>query len=166
MRGRINRLSLRWRIALITFGVIAFSGELIAQNFVGGTFYSLYIKNLELIAITAAKTGAKHLPADPNAAVRIADTCAEGLGMAKAEIVSTEVSADDNVLTIRLDRKIPSYLAVLALGKLPTRYLSVTARASNGRRIQGSVTHIMTNRTLRPFPTTAAVLSSGLEVET
>jgi len=166
MRGRINRLSFRQRIALVTLALLVLLGELLGQSYLASQVYSFYIRNLELVAITAVKMGANHLPADPNAAVRVADACAEGLGMAKAEIVSTEVSADDNVLTIRLDRKIPSYLAVLALGKLPTRYLSVTARASNGRRIQGSVTHIMTNRTLRPFPTTAAVLSSGLEVET
>jgi len=150
MRGRINRLSFRWRIALMTFAVLALSGELIGQRYVGSKFYSLYIENLELIAITAVKTGAKHLPTDPNGAVRIADTCAEGLGIAKPEIVFTKVSADDTVLSMRLDRTIPLYVAVLALGRLPTRHLSVTATASGGRPSRGSFTEIMIDGTRRP----------------
>jgi len=137
----------------MTFAVLALSGELIGQRYVGSKFYSLYIENLELIAITAVKTGAKHLPTDPNGAVRIADTCAEGLGIAKPEIVFTKVSADDTVLSMRLDRTIPLYVAVLALGRLPTRYLSVTATASSVSPVRGAFKEISWGTTDRETPT-------------
>ena len=48
--------------------------------------------------------------------MRVADAYAEGHGITPAEVVFTEISSDDHVLTIRLDRKIPVYLAVLAGG--------------------------------------------------
>ena len=73
--------------------------------------------------------GAEYLPANPRAAVRIADAFAQRHGIAPAEIVFTQLSPDNSVLTIRLDRKIPSYVAVLAMGGLPARDIDVTASA-------------------------------------
>ena len=61
--------------------------------------------------------------------MRIADTFARGHGIAQAEIMLTRFSSNNELLTIRFDRIIPRYLAVLALGGLPARNISVTASA-------------------------------------
>ena len=120
---------------LIVFAVITLPTELIVYSIVAREYYYLNVKNIQLVALTAARTGAQYLPADPRAAVRVANAYAEGHGIAPAEIVFTvftEISSDDNLLTIRLDRKIPVYVAVLALG-LPARDINVTASASPQR---------------------------------
>jgi hypothetical protein len=72
--------------------------------------------------------GAQYLPADPRAAVLVADAYAQSHGIAPGEIVLTELSSDNSVLTIRLDCKIPE-VAVLAAGGLPARDINVTASA-------------------------------------
>ena len=129
---KLSRLSLRCRIMLIVFAVITLPAELIGHSIVAREYYYLNVKNIQLVALTAAKTGAQYLPADPRAAVRVANAYAKGHGIAPAEVVFTEISSDDHVLTIRLDRKIPMYVAVLALG-LPARDINVTASASPQR---------------------------------
>jgi hypothetical protein len=127
---QFSRLSFRWRVILVLFTLITLAIELMMYGVFAREYYYLNVKRLRLVALTAVKMGAQYLPADPPAAVRVADEYAQRREITGAEIVFTEVSSDNNVLTIRLDRKIPQYVAVLALGGLPARNISVTASAS------------------------------------
>jgi hypothetical protein len=115
---------------LIVFAGVALSAELMVHRTFAREYYELDVKNLQLMALMAVNRGAQYLPEDPRAAVRVADAYAESQGIASAEIVFTELSSDNNVLTIRLDRRIPQYAAVLALGGFPARSITVTASAS------------------------------------
>jgi hypothetical protein len=124
-----SRLSVRWRVMLILFAVIILPVELIVHRIVAREYYYLNVKSLQLTALTAVKMGAEYLPADPRVAVQVADAYAQSQGIAPAEVVFTEPSSDNHILTIRLDRKIPRYVAVLAMGGLPARDISVTASA-------------------------------------
>src|SRR5208282_3300929 len=119
-------------------------------------YYYLNVKNLRLVALTAAKMGAVYLPTNPRAAVWIADAYVQSHGVAPAEIVFTEPSSDSNVLTIRLDRRIPLYLALLAVG-LPARDISVTASA--GRPSAGHPAALR-SAMFRP-PTSAGSMSTA-----
>jgi hypothetical protein len=131
---QFSRLSVRYRVILIVITAIVLPAELIVHSVVARKYYYLDVEDLKLVARTAAKTGAEYLPADPRAAVHEANAYARVHGIAPTEIVFTELSSDNTVLTIRLDRKIPLYLALLALG-LPARDISVTASA--GRESSG-----------------------------
>lgn len=113
---------------LVVAALIALSAELTVHSILAKDYYYLDIKNLQLVALAAVKAGAAYLPANPRAAVRIADAYMRSHGIAPAEIVFTKPSSDGDVLTIKLDRKIPLYLALLAVG-LPTRDIRVTASA-------------------------------------
>ena len=124
-----NQLSLGCRVTLMVLATITLPGMLIVQTIVARAYYRLNSQSLQLIALMAVKVGAGCLPANPRAAVRIADAFARDHGIAPAEIVFTQLSPDNSVLTIRLDRKIPSYLAVLAMGGLPARDIKATASA-------------------------------------
>jgi hypothetical protein len=141
---------------LIVFAVITFPTELMVHGIFAREYYYLYVKNLQLMALTAVKMGAVYLPADPRAALRVADAYAHSQGIASAEIVFTELSSDNNILTIRLDRKIPQYVAVIALGGLPARDISVTAsawRQGAGQHLRqhlGSLSFILRSQRLRP----------------
>ena len=126
---QFSRLSVRCRVILIALAAIILPAELIVHSIFAREYYYLNVENLRLVALTAVKMGAVYLPANPPAAVRVADAYAQHHGIARAEIVFTELSPDGNVLTIRLDRKIPQYLAVLAIGGLPARDINVTASA-------------------------------------
>ena len=125
---QFSRLSVRCRVILIALAAIILPAELIVHSIFAREYYYLNVKNLRLVALTAAKMGAVYLPTNPRAAVWIADAYVQSHGVAPAEIVFTEPSSDSNVLTIRLDRRIPLYLALLAMG-LPARDISVTASA-------------------------------------
>jgi hypothetical protein len=103
--------------------------ELIVNNRLAREYYYLNVKNLQLMALTAVKMGAEYLPADPRVAVEVADAYVQSQGIDPAEIVFPEPSSNNNVLTIRLHRKIPRYVAVLAMGGLPAREICVTASA-------------------------------------
>ena len=100
-----NRLSLGCRVTLMVLATITLPGMLIVQTIVARAYYRLNSQSLQLIASMAVKVGAECLPANPRAAVRIADAFARDHGIARAEIVFTESSSDNNVLTIKLDRK-------------------------------------------------------------
>lgn len=124
------RLSFRCRSLLVILGVLLLPAELTVHRLLGEEYYYLKVETLRLTAAAAAKVGAQYLPMDPYAAVREANTYAEGHGVAPAEIIFTQLSADNTVLTIRLERKIPIYVALLAVGGLPARDIDVTASAS------------------------------------
>ena len=128
---------------VIVLAAIILPAELIVHSIFAREYYYLNVKNLQLMALRAVRMGAVYLPADPCTAVRIADAYMQSQGVAPAEIVFTESSSDSNVLTIRLDRKIPLYLALLAMGGLPARDINVTASAR--RQVAGIPfgTHIL-----------------------
>ena len=102
---QLSRLSLRCRVMLVVFAVITLPVELRVHATFARVYYDLYVKNLQLMALTAVKRGAEYLPADPRAAVRVADSYVQSQGIASAEIVFTELSSDNNMLTIGLDLK-------------------------------------------------------------
>jgi hypothetical protein len=126
---QFSRLSVFCRVILIALAAITLPFELLMHGALARDYYYLNVNNLRLVALTAVKMGVQYLPADPPAAIRMADAYAQHHGIARAEIVLTELSPDGNVLTIRLERKIPQYLAVLAMGGLPARDINVTASA-------------------------------------
>ena len=126
---RFGRISLRCRVPFIVFVVLILPVELIAHSICAREYYYLNVRELQVMALTAVKIGADYLPTDPRAAVRVADAYVQSQGIAPPEIVFTQLSSDNSVLTIRLDRKIPSYVAVLAMGGLPARDIDVTASA-------------------------------------
>ena len=126
---RFSRLSPRCRVVLNVLVAIALAAELMAHRVWSREYYDLNVRNLQLVAVTAARVGARYLPADPHAAVRAANAYAQSHGIERTEIVLTELSSNDNALTIRLDRKISVFIAMFALGELPARYISVTASA-------------------------------------
>ena len=126
---RFGRLSLRCRVLFIVFATITLPAELMITRVLARKYYYLNVENLQLVALAAAKTGVLYLPADPGAAIREADAYAKGHGIARAEIISTELSSDNRVLTITVDRKIPRYIVMLVMGALPARDINVTASA-------------------------------------
>lgn len=95
------------------------------HSIVARAYYSLNSQSLQLVASMGVKVGAEYLPANPRAAVRIAEAYAQDHGIAPAEIVFTECSSDNRVLTIRLDRKVRQYVALFAVG-LPARDINLT----------------------------------------
>ena len=125
---QFNRSSLRYRVTPVLLPTILLVAALIAHSFIARAYYSLNSQRLEVVASMAVRVGAEYLPANPRTAVRIADAYARDNGIAPGEIVFTEPSSDNNVLTIRLDRKVPQYVALFTVG-LPARDISVTASA-------------------------------------
>ncbi len=126
---RFTQLSPRWRMTLVVLTLIVLPAELLVHGILAKEYYYLNIKNLQLVALASVKMGAQYLPTDPRAAVWVADAYAQSQGIAPAEIVFTRPSSNNSELTIRFDCKIPRYLAVLAMGGLPARDISVTASA-------------------------------------
>ena len=153
---QFSRLSVRCRVILIALAAIILPAELIVHSIFAREYYYLNVKNLRLVALTAAKMGAVYLPTNPRAAVWIADAYAQSHGVAPAEIVFTEPSSDSNVLTIRLDRRIPLYLALLAMG-LPARDIRVTASAG---RPSAGLPAALRSAMFRP-PTSAGSMSTA-----
>ncbi len=127
---RLRRLSFRARLTLIALAVILVPIELLAHGRLAREYYDLNVEILQLTANSAVTAGARYLPAHPHAAVREANAYAQRHGVARAEIVFTGLSADNSVLTIRLERKVPRYMALLVLGGLPARDINVTASAT------------------------------------
>jgi hypothetical protein len=121
-------LSARCRGAVLGFVMAMLVGELALHNLVAKAYYDFNLKRLELVAVVAASAGARYLPGDPDTAVRITRSSARRNGVARDEIVFVRTSSDNVVLTIRLDRKIPRYMAFLVMG-LPARDISVTVSA-------------------------------------
>ena len=126
---RFIRPPFRSRGMLLVVALIVLSTELTMRGMFAKEYYYLSAKNLQLRALAAVKIGAEYLPENPHAAIRAADAYAVSQGIAPAEIIFTEVSLDNTRLKINFDRKIPGYVAVLAMGGLPGRDINVTASA-------------------------------------
>jgi hypothetical protein len=169
---RFSRLSLQCRVVLIVFAAITLPTELVVHGVLARKYYDINAENLQLVALTAVKMGVQYLPADPGAAVREANAYAVGHGIARSEIVFTNLSSDDTVLTIRVERKIPKYFAVLVVGGLPSRDISVTASARRrrqgvGRPLGTRILDILSMRAKPHEPPASGVFSArGREVKT
>ena len=66
---QFSRLSVRYRVILIALAVIILPAELIVHSIFARDYYYLNVKNLRLVALSAAKMGAVYLPTNPRAAV-------------------------------------------------------------------------------------------------
>ena len=126
--GLRKAVSIRRRARLFVLVAALMAGEVAMHTLLARAYYDLNLKRLQLIAVMAATAGAEHLPGDPGMAVRVARSCARFNGIGRDEIVFVRASSDDQVLTVRLDRRIPSYLALFVVG-LPARDMTVTASA-------------------------------------
>jgi hypothetical protein len=121
--------------------VVLSVGEVALHTFLTTAYYVTNLRRLQLIAAMAAGAGAEHLPGNPALAVRIARSCANLNGVTGDEIVFIHTSTDNQVLTIRLDQRIPKYFALFAFG-LSTPELTVTASARSltaHRRLYASI---------------------------
>ena len=123
-----RRLSIRCRAALLLLVTTLVAGELAVHTLVAKAYYDLNARRLQLIAVMAVRAGVAHLPEDRSLAVWIADSCARSNGVTHDEIVFIRASSDDQILTIRLDRRIPQYLSLFIVG-LPSRDITVIASA-------------------------------------
>ena len=130
-----NQLSFSCRVTLLVLATITLPGMLIAQSIAARAYYNLNSQSLQLVGTMAVRVGAEYLPTDPRTAVLIADRYARRCGIASNEIISTDVSADDNTLTITLNRKVPEFLSLLALG-LPDRTISVVV-SGHSQKVRG-----------------------------
>jgi hypothetical protein len=127
VKPQFNRLSFSCRVTLIALATIILPGALIMQTIVARAYYDLNSRSLQLVASMAVSAGSVYLPRDPRAAVLIADAYVQDHGVAPAEIICTELSSDNDELTIKLDRKVPKYVALFAVGL--ARDINVTASA-------------------------------------
>lgn len=91
-------------------------------------YYKFNSSQLGIAAALAVRAGSEFLPEHPRAAVWAADAYVRDHGVGAGEIVFTGTAADNQTLTIRLDRKVPWYVALFAVG-LPSHDIAVTATA-------------------------------------
>ena len=131
---QFSRLSVRGRVILIALAAIILPVELMMHGTFAREYYYLNVNNLGLVALTAVKMGAEYLPTDPPAAIRVADAYAQTTGSRGPRSCFTEPSSDGNVLTIRLERKNSTYLAVLAM--VDCRRVISTSRRRHGGNAQ------------------------------
>jgi hypothetical protein len=104
------------------------SGALIVHSISANFYYHSNLVRLQMAADLAVNMGANYLPADPHAAVQVADRFAKANGVLLNEITFTGVTADNRTLRIRLIRRVPLYIATLAVA-LPGDEIVVTASA-------------------------------------
>jgi hypothetical protein len=114
--------------ALILLAVITVTGSLIGHSLSANMYYNLNYLTLQMAADLAVRAGAEYLPTNPRTAVQIANAYAKLNGVTSHEIVLTGVGPDERTLRIRLNRQIPIYIALFAVG-LPSRDIIVTASA-------------------------------------
>lgn len=115
-------------VALSLLAVMTSIAALIMHNLSAKLYYNLNLTKLKTAAYVAVDGGARYLPGQPQSAVRFADTYLKNNGVMPSEIEFTGVSSDRSTLRIRLRRKMPFYVALLAV-ELPSRWIVVTASA-------------------------------------
>ena len=134
---QFNRSSLRSHVTQIVLASIFLIGALIAHSTISTAYFTLNLRSLQLVASMAVRAGAEYLPSDPRTAMLVADRYVRFCGVGSNEITSTDVSADDYTLTIKLSRKVPKYISLFAFG-LPGRSISVTASGQQ-QKLKGPV---------------------------
>lgn len=128
-------LSTRTLSALV---LITSAAALLVHSMAAAVFYDTNSASLQIVAENAVRTAAEYLPRDPSVAVFVADNYAKTGGIAADEIVLTKVAGDDRAITLSLRRRIPGYVAFLALG-LPSREIRVTVSARKAPRPSGRI---------------------------
>ena len=113
---------------LVVPTLLAMTTWIVVHSILAKVDYDLCSVSLEMVASLAARTGAEYLPADPRMAVQVADAYAKLNGILPREIIFIRVTPDHRTLRIRLNRKLPTYITLLAVG-LPSREIAVTASA-------------------------------------
>jgi hypothetical protein len=141
MSSLSKRLSSHLRVVLL-LGATINVGMLAVHTVASNMYFRSTCIRMQMAAGIAVRAGAVYLPADPSAAVQVADAYATLNGVAPNEIVSTEVAANDQTLTIVLKRQLPTYVRLFVLG-LPGE-IKVTAQA------QKHTPHLRTALYVRP----------------
>jgi hypothetical protein len=113
--------------------LITSAAALLVHSMAAAVFYDTNTASLQIVGENAVRTAAEYLPKEPSVAVLIADNYATTGGIAPDEIVLTRVAGDDRAITLSLRRRIPGYVAFLALG-LPSREIRVTVSARKTAR--------------------------------
>jgi hypothetical protein len=114
--------------AAIVLVVTTLTAALIVHSISADVYYNLNLLRLQTAADLAVRAGAEYLSTDPRTAVQVAVTYAERNGAAFNEIVLISIDSDKRTLRISLNRKIPIYISLLAVG-LPRRHIAVTSSA-------------------------------------
>lgn len=114
--------------ALIAFFATTLTAAWIVHSISADVYYNLNLISLQTTAELAVRAGAEYLPADSRAAAQVAAAYAENNGVAFNEIILVRVDSNKQTLRIRLNRKIPIYMALFAVG-LPRPEIAVTASA-------------------------------------
>jgi hypothetical protein len=117
--------------ASIVFVLITLVAAFIVHSISADVYYNTNYLKLQIAADLAVRAGAEYLPTNPRAAAQVAAAYAKYNGAASNEIVLIEIDSDKRSLRIRLNRKIPIYIALFAVG-LPHGDIAVTASAQRG----------------------------------
>lgn len=162
-----SELSYAPRKALIPLTAAAMVGGLLLLHAIlANMYYKLNALQLRMTAEMAVRVGAVYLPADPEAAVRVADHYAQLHGVAPDEIVFTGTAADRFALTIRLRRTLPWYVALFTTP--PDNVITAVAtawrqRGSPRRRLR--MTRLFLGVVARPIhPSDAKKLPDGVQL--
>ena len=118
----------QWELFAAIVGLVITSiAVFVVHSMAAKEYYSANSASMRLVAEKAVMVGIQYLPAEPSAAVAAAEQSAELGGVAPSEI-ETKIAADEQQITLCLKRKVPNYIAFLAVG-LPSREIQVTAKA-------------------------------------
>jgi hypothetical protein len=115
-------------VAATVLVVTTLSAALIVHTISANVYYNLNLLKLQVAADLAVRAGVEYLPTDPRIALQVATAYAERNGVAFNEIMLVGVDRYRRTLRIRLSRKIPIYISLLAI-RLPHRDIVVTSFA-------------------------------------
>jgi hypothetical protein len=116
------------RSLLVLVSAITWAVALLVHSISARAYFSSNSIQLAIVAEMAVRAGRDFLPNEPHAAVYAADRYVLSHGVAAEEIVFTSTDSDNSVLTLRLCRRVPRYMALFAVG-LPNRTIILTATA-------------------------------------
>jgi hypothetical protein len=138
-----QRSPVRLWFLLVLAGAVVIA-TFVVHSIAASMYYQLNSKILTIAASGAAAASAEYLPMNPSAAIRVARSYANSIGVLPDEIMSVEVSPDRSMVTIRLERKLPAYVSILTVG-LPGHEIRVTAWAQkhSNHQLSAALTHTM-----------------------
>ena len=110
-------------VGLLIMSTAAFTVHSIAAR----EYYSANCASMRIVAEKAVSVGIEYLPAEPSTAVAAAEQSAELGGVAPGEM-EANIATDEQQITLCVRRKVPRYIAFLAIG-LPSSEIQVTATA-------------------------------------
>jgi len=116
--------------AATLLAIMAWTVAFVVHSVLANMYYDLNYARLGTAAFIAVRAGAEYLPADPRTAIQVADESVKLSGILPGEIIFTRVAPDHRTLSIRLNRKMPRYIVLLAVG-LSSREIAVTVSAQS-----------------------------------